>query len=123
MLVITARLFKDNQLVGYRLSDGQSVNDLSKQQTWLYAKNKQIMNVTASGTEIDPVLSGTNGFELKSLPQIKWEEKANNNYRFTAQDMLSAKIRLILEGEALYQRDADEILRLCKLILKNDVNK
>lgn len=78
MLVVTARLFKDNQLVGYRLSDGQSTQDLTKQQAWMYAKNKQIFNVVATGTEQDPGLSGIDGFELKSLPQIKWQEKHIN---------------------------------------------
>lgn len=77
MLVVTARLFKDNQLVGYRLSDGQSTQDLTKQQAWMYAKNKQIFNVVATGTEQDPGLSGIDGFELKSLPQIKWQEKSD----------------------------------------------
>lgn len=79
MLVVTARLFKDNQLVGYRLSDGQSIQDFTKQQTWLYAKNKQIINVIATGTEANPGLSGTKGFELKQLPEIKWGEKTKNN--------------------------------------------
>ena len=52
MLVVTARLFKDNQLVGYRFSDGQTTQDLTKQQAWAYAKNKQIVSVVATGTEI-----------------------------------------------------------------------
>lgn len=81
MLVVTARLFKDNQLVGYRLSDGQKQQDFTKQQAWMYAKNKQILNVTATGTEVDPGISGTNGFELKKLPEIKWGETNNKKSR------------------------------------------
>ena len=72
MLVVTARLFYCNQLVGYQLSDGNQTREFTKQQAWLYAKNKQILNVVATGTEADPGLSGTNGFELKKLPEVKW---------------------------------------------------
>lgn len=71
MLVITARIFKDNQLVGYQLSDGSQTQSLSKLDTWMYAKNKQIMDVVASGTFENPTLSGKNGFELKKLPEIR----------------------------------------------------
>lgn len=76
MLQITARLFKDGQLVGYRLTDGNQTQDLTKIQTWMYAKNKQIINVTAAGTQDDPQLSGTNGFKLKELPEIKFGQPA-----------------------------------------------
>lgn len=71
MLVITARIFKDNQLVGYQLSDGNVLRRFSKLETWMYAKNKVIANVIATGTEENPGLSGTNGFELKKLPELK----------------------------------------------------
>ncbi len=79
MLTVTARIFSNNQLVGYRLSDGQSTQDLTKIQAWTYAKNKQIANVVATGNEQEPGLSGTKGFELKQLPEIKWGEKTKNN--------------------------------------------
>lgn len=101
MLVVTARLFKDNQLVGYRLSDGQSTQDFTKQQAWTYAKNKQIANVVATGTEQEPGLSGVNGFELKSLEQIKWSDKTPSNSEskcYNTQDLLSSGIRLRLNG-------------------------
>ena len=71
MLTITARIFKDNQLVGYQLSDGNVSRRFSKLETWMYAKNKVIANVIATGTEENPGLSGTNGFELKKLPELK----------------------------------------------------
>ena len=101
MLTVTARLFKDNQLVGYRLSDGQSTQDFTKQQAWTYAKNKQIANVVATGTEQEPGLSGVNGFELKSLEQIKWSDKTPSNSEskcYNTQDLLSSGIRLRLNG-------------------------
>ena len=78
MLVITARIFKDNQLIGYQLSDGRQTQLFSKLDTWKYAKNKQILNVVASGTPENPSLSGVNGFELKKLPEFK-EDKAKNH--------------------------------------------
>lgn len=81
MLVITARIFKDNQLVGYQLSDGSQTQSLSKLDTWMYAKNKQIMNVVATGTAENPGLSGTNGFELKKLPEIRDTEKQQESKR------------------------------------------
>jgi hypothetical protein len=58
------------------------------------AKNKRIDNVIASGDEQNPSLSGTNGFELKSLPQVKWEEKKKAEaVRVTPKDMLAYAIR------------------------------
>ncbi|MCM1219500.1 MAG: hypothetical protein NC548_33895 [Lachnospiraceae bacterium] len=81
VITITARLFKNNQLWGYRITDGQSTIDVNREQAWMYAKQKRVANVTAvgSGGNGDYGLSGTNGFELKSLPQIKWEEKLAKN--------------------------------------------
>jgi len=108
MLVVTARLFKDNQLVGYRLSDGQSTQDLTKQQVWVYAKNKQIINVIATGTEIEPVISGTNGFELKLLPQIKWNENKESE-KYDAQDILAAYIDRICVSNATVLKEMIDV--------------
>lgn len=97
MLQITARLFKDNQLYGYRITDGQQIMDATKVQAWLFAKQKEILNVnaTGSGNEGDCGLTGTNGFELKSLPQIKWEGATTNQTvqkegKYDAEDMQAA---------------------------------
>lgn len=97
MLQITARLFKDNQLYGYRITDGQQIMDATKVQAWLFAKQKEILNVnaTGSGNEGDCGLTGTNGFELKSLPQIKWEGATTNQTvqkegKYDTQDMQAA---------------------------------
>ena len=92
MLVVTARLFKDNQLVGYRLSDGQSTQDLTKQQAWIYAKNKQIVNVIATGTADEPSISGTNGFELKKLPEINLSNHDKSSAVLTTQDLRAANL-------------------------------
>lgn len=89
MLVVTARLFKDNQLVGYQLSDGNRTKEFTKQQAWLYAKSKQIINVVATGTQDDPGLSGTNGFELKKLPEVKWQDTSKKKY--TKEEMPTVK--------------------------------
>ena len=43
MLQITARLFKDNQLYGYRITDGQQIIDATKAQAWLFAKKKRFL--------------------------------------------------------------------------------
>ncbi len=104
MLVVTARLFKDNQLVGYQLSDGQSTQDCTKQQAWYYAKNKQILNVVATGNEANPGLSGTNGFELKKIPEIKWKEPEVSS-KFDVQDLLAAFLyRTVSSNETLLKK-------------------
>lgn len=78
MLQITARLFKNNQLVGYQLTDGQEIQNTDRLLTWLYAKNKQILNVVATGSRTNLDLSGTNGFELKKLPDIQMMDLRND---------------------------------------------
>lgn len=86
MLKITARIFDDNQLVGYLLTDGKAEKPVTREQAWKYAKNKMIENVVAVGSanvqtpfgaSNSASLSGKNGFELKSLPKI--EEVCNSN--------------------------------------------
>lgn len=93
MLTVTARIFSNNQLVGYRLSDGQSTQELTKIQAWTYAKNKQIANVVATGNEQEPGLSGINGFELKKLPEVQ-----SASVEYNTQDILSAGARMIIGG-------------------------
>lgn len=102
MLQITARLFKHNQLTGYRISDGQQEQDFNKMQAWMFAKQNQIINVKAigSGDNGDFGLSGTNGFELKSLPQIKLDETRvqeipqpqEQNNKYDTQDLDAALV-------------------------------
>ncbi len=139
MLAITARLFKDNQLVGYRITDGQQELDVTRLQAWMYAKQRQIMNVKAIGNENDASISGTNGFELKSLPQIKWNDRKpiqkNNNY--DSRDLRAALINklLTLKGSSpielvrfakefiSIQRDTDrrkELMKKCLMEKAND---
>lgn len=128
MLVVTARLFKDNQLVGYRLSDGQQEQNLSVLQAWMYAKNKQVQNVVAIGNQSDPGLSGTNGFELKKLPQIKWEDTVapqlaqGRGLKFTTQDLCAAGVRHLPELLAANIETTDDLLRFQKQALKQDCN-
>lgn len=125
MLRVTARLFKDNQLVGYRLSDGQQQRDLTIPETWMYAKNKMIENVRATGDTQQPGLSGTNGFELKKLPQIKWERNKTGDLRgakFTTQDLLAAGIRHANDHMTKSIDNRDDALRCLEGYLKEDVN-
>ena len=98
MLQITARVFDGDKLIGYQLYDGRTKQMFSRYDTWNYAKNKQIYNVKAVGSINDCGLSGTNGFELKSLPQIKWSNPSSmaNKVGFTEQDRLAAFIRQAL---------------------------
>ncbi len=113
MLQITARLFKDNQLYGYRITDGQQIIDATKAQAWLFAKQKEILNVnaTGSGNEGNYGLTGTNGFELKSLPQIKWEGATTNQTvqkegKYDTQDMQAALMyHMTLEREVQSLKD------------------
>jgi len=70
----------------------------------MYAKNKEVMNVTATGTANDPGLSGTNGFELKKLPEIQWGDisKKQKIEKFTTQDIRAAALRRSLRtGEII----------------------
>ena len=123
MLTIIARLFKDNQLVGYRLSDGQREQDFTKQQAWLYAKNKQILNVVATGTQEDPGLSGTNGFELKKLPEVKWGTRTDETQRslkYTTQDLTAALIRDVLSN-GIPNVDTDKVV-YAKQCMRKDVD-
>ena len=119
MLTVTARIFSNNQLVGYRLSDGQSTQDLTKIQAWTYAKNKQIANVVAIGNEQEPGLSGINGFELKRLPEVQPASVKYNN-----QDILSAGIRMIIDGfNPVNINSGEELMSVYKSRLKEDSQK
>lgn len=119
MLTVTARIFSNNQLVGYRLSDGQSTQDLTKIQAWAYAKNKQIANVVAIGNEQEPGLSGINGFELKRLPEVQPASVKYNN-----QDILSAGIRMIIDGfNPVNINSGEELMSVYKSRLKEDSQK
>lgn len=117
MLQVTARVFDNNQLVGYQISDGSQTQLFTRQQAWVFAKNKQLLNVTATGDETNPGLSGTHGFELKRLPEIKWKEppsvKTSQKFTFTTQDMAAAAIRhAVRTGN--YAIDKDTIKELLK---------
>ena len=125
MLQITARVFKDNQLVGYRLTDGNQTQDLTKVQTWMYAKNKQIINVTAAGTQDNPSLSGTNGFELKKLPEVKFKEptKFSIQNRYDTIAIRCSLIRYVLKnGVKNIPADKKELDTFSKQVFKDDVD-
>lgn len=119
MLTVTARIFSNNQLVGYRLSDGQSTHDLTKIQAWTYAKNKQIANVVAIGNEQEPGLSGINGFELKRLPEVQ-----PASVKYNTQDILSAGLRMIMDGfNPVDINSGEELMSVYKSRLKEDSQK
>lgn len=119
MLTVTARIFNDTQLVGYRLSDGNQERDFTKLQAWVFAKNKQILNVIATGNESDPGLSGTNGFELKRLPEVK---PTNTHVKYDTQDLEAAGIRLVMNGfNPASVSSRDELMSAYKNRLKQDV--
>ena len=132
MLQITARLFKDNQLYGYRITDGQQIIDATKAQAWLFAKQKEILNVnaTGSGNEGDYGLTGTNGFELKSLPQIKWEGATTNQTvkkegKYDAEDMQAALMyHMALEPKVQSLKDwAASVAEFTKLGIIQDFDE
>lgn len=119
MLTVTARIFSNSQLVGYRLSDGQSTQDLTKIQAWAYAKNKQIANVVATGNEQEPGLSGINGFELKKLPEVQ-----PASVKYNTQDILSAGLRMIMDGfKPVDINSGEELMSVYKSRLKEDSQK
>lgn len=124
MLQVTARVFDNNQLVGYQITDGSQTQLFTRQQAWIFAKNKQLMNVVATGDETNPGLSGTNGFELKRLPEIKWKEpqtvKTSQNFKLNSQDIQAAVIRYQLTGGHM-PCDKEEYSNLSKKLLRNDV--
>lgn len=71
MSSIVARLMDGNKVYGYsvRLDNGQ-VSQLTKEQVFVMAKEKQLMNVKATGNSPADGITGINGFELKKLPTI-----------------------------------------------------
>jgi len=121
MLQVTARVFDNNQLVGYQITDGSQTQLFTRQQAWTFAKNKQLINVVATGDETNPGLSGTNGFELKRLPEIKWKEpssvKTSQKFTFNTQDLNAALIR-----NAVNTGNYDMEKKVAKEYLKADVN-
>lgn len=120
MLAITARLFDENgKLVGYAVTDGQQTKQLSRIDTWGYAKQKMITNVVASGDANDPTISGTNGFELKKLPEIranKTEAKA-----ITTQTLDAVILRNLISGKLDTSKSYRELREQAKQQLKEEV--
>lgn len=104
MYKVIARLFKNNQLVGYTLDDGTSQRDITRNIVWELAKSHQIMNVKATGTIEDMTLSGINGFELKSLPQRIFGEpvKKEEDFKPTVYDLSAQITREFLNEEYKY---------------------
>lgn len=124
MLQITARLFKDGQLVGYRLTDGRQTQDLTKIQAWMYAKNKQIINVTATGTQDDPQLSGVNGFKLKELPEIKFSQESTPRLGpLDTQTVTSTLIRHVMKNGTSYLPNAKaQFEEFGRQLMKEEIN-
>lgn len=116
MLQVTARVFDNNQLVGYQITDGQQTQLFTKQQAWIYAKNKQLLNVVATGDETNPGLSGTNGFELKRLPEIKWKEpqSVKTKFNFNTQDAEAAFLRNVIKSGIIQRPDRDIAMQYLK---------
>jgi hypothetical protein len=133
MFKVTKRLFSDGKLIGYALTDGNSEAPFDRLQVWEMARNKQIIDVVASGTPDDPTISGTNGFELKSLPQVKWNRdtdyRPDKIQKYTTQDLLGCALReMIRQGRGdIFPASADkkerhnEMMALFRRDLENDV--
>lgn len=120
MLAITARLFDENgKLVGYAVTDGQQTKQLSRLDTWNYAKQKMVMNVTASGDVNDPIISGTNGFELKKLPEIKATKQEAKP--FTTQTLDAIILRNLISGKLDTSKFFKELREQAKQQLKEEV--
>ena len=125
MLQIIARITQGTEVVGYQLTDGSMTQSVSKGEAWTYAKNKMISNVVGTGTEDSPVLSGINGFELKKLPTIPYNQTQRE---YKAQDYYAAHARAIIQGDAEALSMIDDIHReeyknILKAYLKRDVEQ
>lgn len=113
MFTLTARLFQNNQLVGYQIAGNNSIKNCTKEEVWMSAKLNQIQNVTASGNRLNPQLSGTNGFELKKLPSID----INNMYpgKYKRYDAISYVLRKLISGDLdIKELDLEPSLLLSK---------
>lgn len=113
MIQLTARIFQDGNLIGYQATDGVQTRNLTKQEAWAYAKQKQIINVVASGTLQNPSLSGTNGFQLKTLPELKEDNISLHIYELNA-----AYVRNLINGKTgiidflNYEKKMTELIKL-----------
>lgn len=117
MLQVTERVFDNGKLVGYKVTDGQSTQIIDKSQAWLYAKDKQLFNVKAIGDISNPGLSGTNGFELKRLPDTELKSKFNYN----TQDLYAAGIRSVLKNQDRYSLNKEDMKQSLKMDIDNGV--
>lgn len=122
MLQVTARVFKDNQLVGYNVTDGQMEQTITKTQAWIFAKDKQLFNVVATGDEFNPGISGTNGLELKRLPKIKYNDKSQKLV-FTSGDLTAARLRhdIMTGKQSSAGVGSDQLKEMEKNFLKEDI--
>lgn len=96
MIQLTKRIYQNNQLVGYVATDNNQSIMLNKLEAWMKARNNQISNVCATGNPDNPTLSGTNGFELKKLPQLSLDKAQKELYNYTTSDAQAAVIRVAL---------------------------
>lgn len=119
MIQLTARIFQDGQVIGYQATDGTQTRNLTKQEAWAYAKQKHIINVVASGTLENPSLSGTNGFQLKNLPELTPEMKKIHYYELNAtyiRNMINGNV-----GEIPYTDFENRVRELLNNDLMNGV--
>lgn len=88
MYRITKRISDGSTIIGYVLTDGNQEAQMDKPSVINLAKQGLIMNVKVSGDTI----SGTNGFELKSLPTINMKQLQQKN-SFQTHEKLAAVVR------------------------------
>ena len=130
MIQLIARIFQDGNIIGYQATDGQQTRNLTKQEAWAYAKQNKILNVEASGTLQNPSLSGTNGFQLKTLPELKTSghsipKKSNNPFdgvRFQQHDLYASIVRIFTANPLTTHVKETTLLNIGKDALKNDLN-
>lgn len=121
MIQITGRIFDGNEVIGYQVTDGVQYKEISKQQAWLFAKEGRIQNVEATGTEDNMGLSGTNGFTLRSLPEIKVKKNVENYMIFSAGARASMKGAIkIGEGNPPVQHS--DLKKLWEKYLQNEIS-
>jgi hypothetical protein len=117
---IVSRLLNDGQLVGYRIEHNNTRTDVTRLEAWYMAKNKQIDNIIAVGNEQNPSLSGINGFEIKTLPQIRRDTKSQKKaVKVTPKDMNAYAIRNNMQSQSSNEIKASFITYIDRLRKEN----
>ena len=119
MITVLGRAMNGNIVEGYIVQDTNTLQTgmINKKELWLQARNKEVNNVEASGSMINLVLTGTNGFQLKSLPVIK------ANTKMDKEDVLACYLRSLLSGKINASLKFNEFVNISEQYIKDERDK